>query len=96
MHMEIRDDHLDAHGGVHEAVIFTLAGSVSSPGIFKQIPVSRTPAKVKINFLRPAAGCLLTAHSRIVRAGARLVVARAEVHDGEGQIAEAPSTLAIS
>lgn len=95
MRMEIQADHLDADGAVHQAVIFTLADSVLGQGIFKLLRKPCTTAEIKINYLRPATGRFLTAHSRIVRAGARLVVARADVHDGEGQIAEALSTFAI-
>lgn len=95
MRMEIRADHLDADGSVHQAVIFTLADSVLGQGIFRRLRKPCTTAEIKINYLRPATGRFLTAHSRIVRAGARLVVARADVHDHEGQIAEALSTFAI-
>lgn len=69
MCIEIRDDHFDAERGVHEAVNLALAGSVLGKGVLKRIRKPCTTAEIKINLLKPAATRVLTAHSRIVRAG---------------------------
>lgn len=95
MRLEVREEHLNAAGVVHGGVTFTLADSALGYGISKAVGKPCTTAEMKINFLRPVASGVMIARSRIVRKGRRLVVARAEVHCGDAQVAEALSTFAI-
>lgn len=95
MRLDIRQEHLNAAGVVHGGVTFTLADSALGHGIYKVLGKRCTTAEMKINYLKPVTGGELVARSRIVRAGGRLVVARAEVFCGGDQVAEALSTFAI-
>ncbi|MCY4189444.1 MAG: PaaI family thioesterase [Bryobacterales bacterium] len=95
MRLELGDIHLNGAGVVHGGVTFTLADSALGYGIYKIVGKPCTTAEMKINYLKPVSRGVLTARSYILRAGRRLVVARAEVRCGEEAIAEALSTFAI-
>ena len=95
MSLEVREEHLNGAGVVHGGVTFTLADSALGHGIYKLIGKPCTTAEMKINYLKPVSSGVLTARSYIIRAGRRLVVARAEVRCGEERIAQVLSTFAI-
>ena len=95
MRLPLREHHLNAAGVVHGGVTFTLADSALGYGISRATGKPCTTVEMKINYLEPAAGGVLVARSRILRKGRRLVVARAEVHCGDAQVAEVLSTFAI-
>ena len=95
MRLDLGDEHLDSTGSVHAGAIFSLADSAIGSGIYKVLGKPCTTAEMKINYLRPVTGDALTARSYIVRAGSRLVVARAEVHSGATHVAEALSTFVV-
>lgn len=95
MRLVVGEEHLNAAGVVHGGVTFTLADSALGYGISKAIGKPCTTAEMKISYLKPVAGGVLTARSRILRKGRRLVVARAEVHCDEAHVAEVLSTFAI-
>ena len=95
MCLPVRDDHLNVAGVVHGGVTFSLADSALGYGISKAVGRPCTTAEMKINFLKPVAEGVMIARSRIIRKGRRLVVARAEVHCGDTQVAMAQSTFAI-
>ena len=95
MRLELGAGHRDANGTVHGGAIFTLADSVIGTGIYKVLGKPCTTAEMKINYLRPVTGGTLTARSYILRAGPRLVVARAEVHSSSSHVAEVLSTFAV-
>lgn len=95
MRLVVREEHLNSDGVVHGGVTFTLADSALGHGIFKALGKPCTTAEMKINYLRPVVRGVMTARSRILRKGRRLVVARAEVHCGDAHVAEALSTFAV-
>ena len=95
MRLELTDRHRNATGVVHGGVPFTLADSAIGHGIQATLGRPCTTAEMKINYLRPAVGGVLTARSRILKAGRRLAVARAEVRCGDKQVAEVLSTFAF-
>ena len=95
MRLEIGEEHLNGAGVVHGGVTFTLADSALGYGIYKAVGKPCTTAEMKINYLKPVSSGVLTARSYILRAGRRLVVARAEVRSGDEPIAEVLSTFAI-
>ena len=69
------------HGGFHGGVIGAIADSAAGYAALSLQPAGAEIATVeyKINFLKLAAGSLLRAEGRIVRAGRSVSVARAEV-----------------
>ena len=95
MCLSVRDQHLNVAGVVHGGVTFSLADSALGYGISKVVGRPCTTAEMKINFLKPVVEGVMIARSRIVRKGRRLVVALAEVHCGDTQVAVAQSTFAI-
>ena len=95
MRLEIAECHLNGAGVVHGGVTFTLADSALGYGIYKFVGKPCTTAEMKINYLRPVSSGVLTARSHILRAGRRLVVARAEVCCGDEPVAEVLSTFAV-
>ena len=95
MRLVVREEHLNSDGVVHGGVTFTLADSALGHGIFNALGKPCTTAEMKINYLRPVVRGVMTARSRILRKGRRLVVARAEVHCGDAHVAEALSTFAV-
>ena len=95
MRLAVSDEHFNADGVVHGGAIFTLADSALGYGIQNCLRKPCTTAEMKINYFRPVVGGSMTARSRIIRAGRRLVVARAEVHCDGSQVAEALSTFAV-
>lgn len=95
MRLEVGEGHLNGAGVVHGGVTFTLADSALGYGIYKVVGKPCTTAEMKINYLKPVSSGVLTARSYILRAGRRLVVARAEVCRGEEAVAEVLSTFAI-
>lgn len=95
MRLEVADGHLNGAGVVHGGVTFTLADSALGYGIYKFVGKPCTTAEMKINYLKPVSSGVLTARSYILRAGRRLVVARAEVCCGDEAVAEVLSTFAV-
>ncbi len=87
--------HRNGAGVVHGGVILTLADAALGFGIARATGGRCTTAEIKINYLRPATDGVLSARSRIIRRGRTLVVARAEVHCGDKQVAEVLSTFAV-
>ena len=95
MRLKLGDEHRDAEGIVHGGAIFTLADSAIGTGIYIVLGKPSTTAEMKINYLQPVTGDTLTARSYILRAGRRLVVARAEVRSGSSHVAEVLATFAV-
>lgn len=95
MRLEVAEGHLNGAGVVHGGVTFTLADSALGYGIYKFVGKPCTTAEMKINYLKPVSSGVLTARSYILRAGRRLVVARAEVCCDDEAVAEVLSTFAI-
>ena len=95
MRLDLTDAHLNAVGAVHGGVAFTLADSALGYGIYRILGKPCRTAEMKINYLRPVFGGAMRARSRILKAGKRLVVARAEVYCGDAQVAEVLATFAI-
>ena len=95
MRLPVKERHLNGAGVVHGGVTFTLADSALGYGIYKVVGKPCTTAEMKINYLKPVSGGELVARSRILKAGRRLVVARAEVHSGGTHVAEVLATFAI-
>ena len=95
MQLQASRRHLDEAGAIHPGVLFTLADSALGHGISRAVGKPCTTAEMKICYLIPAQAGILTARSRILRAGRRLVVARAEVCRRTVRVAEALATFAV-
>ncbi len=95
LRLRLRDDHLNGAGVVHGGAMFTLADAAVGYAITMIVGKRCTTAELKINYLKPATEGVLTARSRILRAGRRLVVARVAVHCGDQHVAEAITTFAV-
>ncbi len=95
LQLSLDDRHQNGAGVVHGGVMLTLADAAVSYGIARSIGSRCTTVEIKINYLRPVSGGVLTARSHLVRAGRRLVVARGEVHCESKQVAEVLSTFAL-
>ena len=70
------------HGFVHAGVIATIADSAAGYAALSLLPAESEVLTVefKLNLLAPAAGDLLVARGRVVRAGRTLTVCEASVH----------------
>ena len=95
LRLPLGSHHQNGAGVVHGGAIVTLADTALSFGIARVVGMRCTTAELKINFLRPAFGGELVARSHILRAGRKLVVARAEVSCGESHVAEVLTTFAL-
>lgn len=95
LQLALDDCHHNGAGVIHGGVMLTLADAAVSYGIARSIGSRCTTVEIKINYLRPVTGGVLTARSHLVRAGRRLVVARGEVHCEGKQVAEVLSTFAL-
>lgn len=95
LRIPLREEHMNGAGVVHGGVTFTLADSAVGHAVTRIVGKRCTTAELKINYLKPATKGVLTARSRILRKGRRLVVARVEVHCGDAHIAEVLTTFAI-
>lgn len=95
LRLPLTDDHMNGAGVVHGGAILTLADSAISLGIARAVGGRCTTVEIKINYLRPASGGVLTARSHVIRPGRRLVVARGEVHCRGKRVAEVLTTFAV-
>lgn len=93
--LPVAAEHLNGAGVVHGGVMLTLADAALGFAIARAVGGRCTTAEIKINYLRPVSEGTLSARSRIIRKGRRLVVARAEIHCGKSQVAEVLSTFAV-
>ena len=87
--------HHNGAGVVHGGVMLTLADAALGFGIARAVGKRCTTAELKINFLRPVSEGELVARSKILRAGRKLVVARAELMCVDKHVAEVLATFAI-
>jgi uncharacterized protein (TIGR00369 family) len=89
------------HGFVHGAVLMAIADHTCGGAAGSTMPEDKDviTVEVKVSFLRPAAGAVLTCRGQVLRTGRNLVFAEAEVFvEREGtrvMVAKASSTLAV-
>ena len=87
--------HRNGAGVVHGGAMLTLADAALGFGIARAVGKRCTTAELKINFLRPVSDGELVARCRILRAGRKLVVARAELMCEGKHVAEVLATFAV-
>lgn len=95
LRLRVRPHHQNGAGVVHGGVMLSLADTALGFGIARAVGSRCTTAELKINYLRPVTEGVLQARSRVIRAGRKLVVARAEVRCGPKQVAEVLTTFAV-
>ena len=95
LRLPVSSHHHNGAGVVHGGVMLSLADAALGFGIARAVGKRCTTAELKINFLRPVIEGMLEARSHIIRAGRKLVVARAEVRCGNKQVAEVLTTFAV-
>ena len=95
LHLPLVAHHRNGAGVVHGGVMLTLADAALGFGIARAVGKRCTTAELKINFLRPVSDGVLVARSRVLRAGRKLVVARAELMCAGKHVAEVLATFAV-
>ncbi len=93
--LPVSEHHQNGAGVVHGGVMLTLADAALGFGIARSVGRRCTTAELKINYLRPVTQGVLKARSLVIRAGRKLVVARAEVRCEGKHVAEVLSTFAV-
>ncbi|HSE31902.1 MAG TPA: PaaI family thioesterase [Pyrinomonadaceae bacterium] len=87
--LQIRDDFRQNAGVVHGGVIASLIDSATAFAILPLLnPNERsTTVDLTISYLRPLTVGSMVAHAKVIRAGQRLIVVFAELHDDAGNLA---------
>lgn len=88
--LELDDDKRNvrdvAHGGVVASLIDIAMGTAASGGNYATRKRLMVTLEMKVNYLAPAAGEMLTAVADVIRAGARTSVVRCEVTTDRGEL----------
>lgn len=98
--LTIAERHTQQDGFVHAGVMATMADHTMGYASYTIVPDDRRILTVeyKINFLRPAMGRELVCRARVVRPGARIIPAEAQVfcldQGAETMVAKALGTMA--
>ena len=95
LRLPLAPHHLNGARVIHGGVMLTLADAALGFGVARATGQRCTTAEIKINYLRPVTEGVLTARSKILRAGRKLVVARAEVFCQGKHVAEVLTTFAV-
>ena len=74
------------HGGVVASLIDVAMGTAASGGNYATRKHLMVTLEMKVNYLAPAAGDVLTAVADVVRAGARTSVVRCDVTTDRGEL----------
>ncbi len=95
--VDVRDDLFHPGGVVHGGVAFALADSTMATGLLATLEGGQNASTIelKISFLAPVRGGVMTAESWIVKRGRRIAFAEAKVSCGEILVATATATFAI-
>lgn len=80
--LPFRRDLTQQNDFIHAGIITTIADSACGYAAYTLMPAGASVLSVefKVNLLRPAAGELFVAEARVIKAGATLTVARADVY----------------
>ena len=90
--------HLNPHGTVHGAVLFTMVDTAMGGATMSVLDEGRICASIDVHlrFLKPVFDGTLEATAEVVRAGKRVVHLEARVRDGEGEtVAMATGAFAV-
>jgi uncharacterized protein (TIGR00369 family) len=85
------------HGHVHAGVVTTLADHTAGGAASSLVGPEQSvlTADFTVHLLRPASGELLRCRGEVVKSGKRLIVAQADVWNGDSQCARYLGTMAV-
>ena len=83
--LEAGDDHLNLHGTVHGGAIATLADTAMAAAVAED-GVAPVTVEMKVTYLEPGSPGTLRAEGRVRKRGRRIIIAEAEITDGEGEL----------
>jgi len=99
LHLPYREELTQQHGFIHAGVVSAVLDSACGCATLSRLPAGSSVLTIefKVNLLAPAAGDLLIATARVLRAGRSIVVceATAEMRDGSGQRPTAHMTATL-
>lgn len=97
--LRVEDRHCQQDGFVHAGVMATMADHTAGYAAFTMAPGTHQILTIefKINFLRAASGNGLACRARVIRGGARILVAESEVFDvrGDGETLAAKAMVTL-
>ncbi|DAB40534.1 MAG TPA: thioesterase [Sulfurovum sp. UBA12169] len=94
---EIQPYHKQHHGTVHGGAIATLADHTGWYAVISEIPsgFSSVTIELKVNYLKPAAGEVLSAQAKVINRTKRTAFATIEIFAKDTLIAYATGTYAV-
>jgi uncharacterized protein (TIGR00369 family) len=90
VHFDLLPQYLNSHGVLHGGVTASLADEAAWHAIENQFGYGArhsTTTELKVNYLRPIAGKLVSARAHLVRAGKTLCVSRVDIFDEKNALA---------
>ncbi len=96
-HVDVRPELRNSGGAVHGGVTFSLIDQSMGGAVDSVIAPNETNVTVelKVNYLAPVHEGRMDCESRVLRRGRRLVIAEADVRNGERLVAKGLGTFAI-
>lgn len=91
--LEVRPEHLNAHGSVHGGAIATLCDSAMGTALAASGTERPVTVDLTVTFLAPAGEGLLVAEARVRKRGKRILVVEAEVTQADETVALASATF---
>ena len=93
--LPFRRDLTQQNDFIHAGIITTIADSACGYAAYTLMPAGASVLSVefKVNLLRPAAGELFVAEGRVIKAGATLTIARADVYARTGDARNLVATM---
>lgn len=89
LRLPVRDEFKQNHGVLHGGAMATLIDTATAFAIVSQltVPEKFTTVDLNVNYLRPLTAGSATCKALVIRAGRRLLIISAEVHDDAGKLA---------
>ena len=95
--LEVSDELLNPNGVVHGGVIYSMADTGMGGALHSLMGVGESCAtiEIKIVYLKPATGGILTCETKVIHKGKRIAVMESEVENDGRLIAKALGTFSI-
>lgn len=96
MRLEIGPQHLNAGGGVHGGVTFSLLDSAMGAAVYARLDAHEATATIecKINYTRGIIGGVVECRAKVVHSGARTMVVDGEAWQDGALVAKCLGTFA--
>ena len=95
VHLDAGEEHLNPHGTVHGGVIATMIDVAMGTAVATAGGESPVTVSLTVTYLEPGQPGRLEARARVRKRGKRLIVVEAEVHQGDGVVADALATFSV-